>query len=349
MKTLKLKIISLAFGTVFLSSCTKLLYTSLDVLRPAKVAFNSDVNNVLIINNTIPQPAEIGHSTQFAFEEAKKETFNTDSLSIFCVGALKEDIESKNFFSSVQLSPNSINTGTDFSSANYISDETVKALCSSTQTDAIISLDKIKVKDEITEVFDALSNSYVSTLELNFESYWSIHYPNKEEFYALQFRDTVYWGAESNSRKRGIKELPKREDALVDGALYVGQNTVNRLVPYWDKVDRYFFNPNKKYFKQAMDSVYVKNWNSAISNWQTAMNQSKSNWTKAQAANNIAIAYEITGNIDKALEYASQAFYNLQELSFADYNSFIRISDYVTELIQRRKDMITLKNQLGEK
>ena len=349
MKTLKLKIISLAFGTVFLSSCTKLLYTSLDVLRPAKVAFNSDVNNVLIINNTVPQPAEIYHSTQFAFEEAKKETFNTDSLSIFCVGALKEDIESKNFFSSVQLSPNSINTGTDFSSANYISDETVKALCSSTQTDAIISLDKIKVKDEITEVFDALSNSYVSTLELNFESYWSIHYPNKEEFYALQFRDTVYWGAESNSRKRGIKELPKREDALVDGALYVGQNTVNRLVPYWDKVDRYFFNPNKKYFKQAMDSVYVKNWKSAISNWQTAMNQSTSNWTKAQAANNIAIAYEITGNIDKALEYASQAFYSLQELSFADYNSFIRISDYVTELIQRRKDMITLKNQLGEK
>ena len=99
MKTFKLKIITLAFGTVFLSSCTKLLYTSLDVLRPAKVAFNSDVNNILIINNTVPQPADIGHSTLFAFEGLKKETFNTDSLSIFCLGALKEDIESKNFFS----------------------------------------------------------------------------------------------------------------------------------------------------------------------------------------------------------------------------------------------------------
>lgn len=349
MKTFKLKIISLAFGTVFLSSCTKLLYTSLDVLRPAKVAFNSDVNNVLIINNTVPQPADIGHTTLFAFEEPKKEKFNTDSLSIFCLGALKEDIESKNFFASVQLSPNSINTSTDFGSANYISDKTVQALCNSTQADAVISLDKIKVKDEVTEIFDTPTNSYISTLELNFESYWSIHYPNKEEFYALQFKDTVFWQAESNFRKKGIKELPKREDALVDGALYVGQNTVNRLVPYWEKVDRYFFNPDKKDFKQAMDSVYVKNWNSAISSWQTAMNQSKSNWIKAQAANNIAIAYEITGNVDKALEYASQAFYNLQELSFADYNSFVRIADYVTELIQRRKEMITLKSQLGEK
>lgn len=349
MKTFKLKIIILAFGTVFLSSCTKLLYTSLDVLRPAKVAFNSDVNNVLIINNTVPQPADLGHITQFAFEEGKKETLNTDSLSIFCLGALKEDIDSKNFFASVQLSPNSINTSTDFGSANYISDEAVQALCNSTQSDAIISLDKIKVKDEITEVFDALTNSYVSTLELNFESYWSLHYPNKDEFYALQFKDTVYWEAESNYRKKGIKVLPKREDALVDGALYVGQKTVNRLVPYWEKVDRYFFNPNKKYFKQAMDSVYVKNWNSAISNWQIVMNQSKSNWTKAQAANNIAIAYEITGNIDKALEYASQAFYNLQELSFADYNSFVRISEYISELTQRRKDIATLKKQLDEK
>lgn len=349
MKTFKLKIIILAFGTVFLSSCTKLLYTSLDVLRPAKVAFDSNVNNVLIINNTVPQPADIGHSTQFAFEEQKKEKFNTDSLSIFCLGALKEDIESKNFFASVQLSPNSINTSTDFGSANYISDEAVQALCNSTQSDAIISLDKIKVKDEITEVFDALTNSYVSTLELNFESYWSLHYPNKDEFYAMQFKDTVYWEAESNYRKKGIKVLPKREDALVDGAVYVGQKTVNRLVPYWEKVDRYFFNPNKKYFKQAMDSVYVKNWNSAISNWQIVMNQSKSNWTKAQAANNIAIAYEITGNIDKALEYASQAFYNLQEQSFADYNSFVRISEYISELTQRRKDMTILKKQLDEK
>jgi tetratricopeptide (TPR) repeat protein len=349
MKTFKLKIIILAFGTVFLSSCTKLLYTSLDVLRPAKVAFDSNVNNVLIINNTVPQPADIGHSTQFAFEEQKKEKFNTDSLSIFCLGALKEDIESKNFFASVQLSPNSINTSTDFGSANYISDEAVQALCNSTQSDAIISLDKIKVKDEITEVFDALTNSYVSTLELNFESYWSLHYPNKDEFYAMQFKDTVYWEAESNYRKKGIKVLPKREDALVDGALYVGQKTVNRLVPYWEKVDRYFFNPNKKYFKQAVDSVYVKNWNSAISNWQIVMNQSKSNWTKAQAANNIAIAYEITGNIDKALEYASQAFYNLQELSFADYNSFVRISEYISELTQRRKDIATLKKQLDAK
>ncbi len=349
MKTFNLKITTLAFGIVFLSSCTKLLYTSLDVLRPAKIAFNDDVNNILIINNTIPQPAEIGHTTQFAFEEGEKVTINSDSLSIFCLGALKEDVESKDFFASVQLSPNSINTSTDFESANYISHVTVQALCKSTQTDAVISLDKIIVKDELTEVFEPLINSYISTLELNFESYWSIHYPGKEEFYALQFKDTVYWEAESNSRKKGIKEFPKRENALIDGALYVGQKTVNRLVPYWEKVDRYFFNPNKKYFKQAMDSVYTKNWESAISNWKTAMSESKSSWIKAQAANNIAIAYEITGNIDKALEYASQAFYNLQELSFADYNSFIRISDYVSELTKRKKEMTALKSQLGEK
>jgi len=27
---------------------------------------------------------------------------------------------------------------------------------------------------------------------------------------------------------------------LVDGALYVGQNSIKRFVPYWDKSDRYF-------------------------------------------------------------------------------------------------------------
>ena len=348
MKTFKLKIITLAFGTVFLSSCTKLLYTSLDVLRPAKVAFESDVNNVLIVNNTVPQPANDGHSTKFEYEKPKKDSINKDSLSIYCLGALKEDIESKGFFSSVQLSAESINKDTDFRPANYLPEGIIDSLCKSYHVDAIISLDKIKVRDYLTEALTS-QTTYVTAQELNFESYWSIYHPNKESFYALQFKDTIYWETESTSRRKGIQNLPKREDALVDGALYVGQKTVNRFIPHWEKVDRYFFNPNKRYFKEAMDSVYVKNWQSAISTWETALHKTKNVWKKAEAANNIAIAYEITGNINKALEYAAISLNNLQQLAFIDYSTSMQISNYVSELEQRKKDVLILKTQLDEK
>jgi len=85
---------------------------------------------------------------------------------------------------------------------------------------------------------------------------------------------------------------------LVDGALYVGQNSIKRFVPYWDKSDRYFFNTSNKYMKQGMDSLYVKNWEAAISIWEKAMDKSGRS-LKAKLSNNIAVAYEITGILIK--------------------------------------------------
>ena len=108
-----------------------------------------------------------------------------------------------------------------------------------------------------------------------------------------------------------MSELPNREDALVDGALNVGQKSVNRFVPYWEKADRYFFNSHNKLMKKGMDSVYVKNWKSAIEYWELAIKKTKSTLTKAHATNNIAIAYEILGDIDKALDYATQSYIRL--------------------------------------
>ncbi len=97
-----------------------------------------------------------------------------------------------------------------------------------------------------------------------------------------------------------------------------------------------------------MDSVYVKNWASAIDLWKTAYEKSKNKWTKSQAANNIAIGYEIIGDLDKAFEYAATSYYLIEELTIVDYNAYTHIVDYLSELDQRKKDIKSLKVQLGE-
>jgi len=348
MITNRLKLFILAFGVVFFTSCTSLLYTSLDVLRPAKVAFASDANDLLIVNNTVIQPVEYGHKTQLLNEIPKNILIRTDSMSIFCLGALTEDLEGKDFFSSVQLIPNTINKSKEFFKPRMLTNETVKSLCLARKANAVISLDKMLVDDNLTEVYLSESSSYLSTLELKFETSWSIHYPDKPEVTSIQFTDTVFWESESYYRKKGMNDLPNRADALVDGALNVGHKTVDRFVPYWDKVDRYFFNPRNKLMRQGMDSVYVKNWKSAIGLWEAEMNKTKNPWIQAQAANNIAIGYEITGDLDKALEYATKAYYDIGKMMIANYDSFIRLSDYINELTQRKKELAILKNQLGE-
>ncbi len=348
MNTLKTKFISLGLVVILLSSCTNLLYTSLDVLRPAKVAFDADVHNLLLVNNTVVQPVEYGHTTQLINQNPKKVLINTDSLSIFCVSALSDEMQSKDFFTKVTPIINSINSSENFSAKQLFNSEKVKSLCNEYDADVILSLDKIKVNDDLNEYYDNEFSRYLASLEVKIETEWSVYYKNNSRARLEQFKDTLYWEGEDYGRTRAMNQLPVRSDALIDAAITVGRNSINRFVPYWEKTDRYFYNPSNKVMKQAMDSVYVKNWTFAIDLWKSAFEKTKSNWLKSQAANNIAIAYEILGDLDKAFEYAATSYTSLEELTLVDYDAYVRIVNYLSELNQRRKDVKLLKVQLGE-
>jgi len=347
MKTRKLKFIILIFGTVFLASCSESLYTSLDVLRPAKVAFAKNANNLLIINNTTKQPDNLGHRTDLLNQKTKSVSIDTDSIPLFCLSALTEELDSKGFFTNVQFKQNSQNTSTNFSIINPIDKDSINQLCRTNQADVILSLDKIKVNDDISEYYLNESSSFLGVLEVRYESYWSIHYPNSTESTQIQFKDTIFWESESYVRKEVMNQLPKRMDGIIDGALYVGKKSVTRFLPYWDKADRYFYSNRNKFIKQGIDSIYTKSWKSAINSWEKAI-KSKSHSTQYIAANNMAVAYEISGNIDKAIEYASFAYAAIGKSYTFDYKTLVHLLEYLEELKVRQKEIKTLKEQLGE-
>ena len=143
-------------------------------------------------------------------------------------------------------------------------------------------------------------------------------------------------------------KLPKRQDALVDAALIVGRKMTNRLIPYWEKADRYFIiYPNKR-LKQGMDSVYVKNWKAAIEIWETLLTKTKNGYLQAIAKNNLAICYEIDGNIEKAFDFASQAYYGYAKMEIVNYDELSRVANYMNELAIRKGDIDNLKKQLGK-
>ena len=333
--------VGLSIGAMLLSSCSNMLYTSLDVLRPAKVAFLPNVNRLLIVNNT-PVMALENDPTK----TKKNVTLPADSLPIYCLSVLAQELGNNSFFSSVLLEPNSIYPKNNYS--EKLSTEMVKKLCENYNCDVILTLDSLKASDVLTEYYLEDISQYLSTYEIYLKSKWSIYYPSQSKPVSLQFKDTVYWEAQDYSRQRALKQMPDRWDALVDGALYVGKNSVKRFIPYWDKVDRYFFNPGNKLMRQAMDSVYVRNWTSAIELWKKAMNKSNSEKLKGEAANNIAIAYEILGDMDNAIAYASQSLQYFSSVSIIDYDTLERINNYYYELIKRKNEIQQLKLQLGE-
>jgi tetratricopeptide (TPR) repeat protein len=311
------------------------------------VAFAPDATKLLIVNNTVTQPEEYGHKNEFFYQNTKNLKIKTDSLPLFALASLSEELQSKEFFNEIVLHANTVNESTDFFTVAPLSPDSVDSLCKHYDVDVVLSLDRLKVNDKITELYHSDVSQYYMALIARYESQWSIHYPGKNEYASVAFKDTIYWDAESYNRQEVLRTLPNRNDALVDGALYVGQSMVKRLVPYWDKTERYFFSTNNMKMKQGIDSVYAKKWDGAIKVWTEAMPKA-SKGLKAKLANNIAVAYEVKGNIDKALEYIniSMSFY-MNEF-FMNKDNFLKVLDYSHQLNFRKKEIEALDRQLGQ-
>lgn len=331
---------------LILSSCTSKMYTSIDVLRPAEIQFDKDARKLLIVNNSVPQPSTYGHTVQLIDEKKKNSTINTDSLALFCLSVVNEEFQKNGFFSETSLQLESVNKTGNFFELKSPSADTLKYLADKYSADVILSLDRIKVTDKVQDFYNQQYNSFLANFEANYESVWSVYYPKTNSIYSKVFRDTIYWEKEAYQRKTALMALPDRYNALIDGALHVGQACIKRFVPWWDKEDRYFFVANNKIMKIAMDSVSARKWDAAVKTWKSGLIKANPS-TKVLLYHNIAVANEIMGNIDEAMQYCNMGVDLMEKAQMISPDNILTILLYKDKLENRAKEIEELNKQLG--
>ena len=335
------KYIYIICAVLFLSACkTQKMFTTLDVLRPAEITFAPGVKDVLIVNNSVVQPYNVGHLKE---NSTLSETVKFDSAALFCNASLRENLESKEFFNSVNMAQTNQNKTDNFYKITTLDKENVKFLCGLYKVDAVISLDHIQTEDNLGQYYSEYS--IIGALDVKVVTTWSVHYPGATASTFKQFTDEFSWEDES------IRNLPTRYDALVDASIMTGSNVADRMIPRWEKQERYFFTPKNSLMNQAMDSVSRRNWKGAIALWKQAAEQSKNNTLKFRASNNIAIAYEILGDLDNALEHSQQAV-NLYPyvtiIGFSENDDIYNTIQYNEFLKKRKEEVELIKKQLSE-
>jgi len=343
-----IKYIAPALLSIVLASCSSMLYTNIDVLRPAKITFPADIDRVWILNNSKPQPDDYGHVTELFNEKRRKISVKADSLAIFSLAAFAEAVEEKEFFSITGVEYNSLKNGGDFLLTSPPADSAVADLARKKQVNGIISLNRIIVNDDVAEIFNQEENTFTAYMEARYEKHWSIHYPEKQQVFNLITKDTVYWESESYYRQRALNGLPDRRDALIDGALITGGRDVNKFIPFWEEVDRYFFSSNSKAFKQGMDAVYKKDWDAAVKSWENLLLNSNKYSQKAKVAHNLAVVYEIKGDVEKAYEYSNIALEYFMNAVIVNYQHLMFVVEQNTSLKARLAELKVLNRQLGE-
>ncbi len=103
-----------------------------------------------------------------------------------------------------------------------------------------------------------------------------------------------------------------------------------RIAAQWRPENRSYFTAQQKHFREANQLAYSGDWQSAVSLWKETAEKTKSKTLKSKALLNVALGYEILGDLDTAIYWALESY----EIMFRPLTY-----EYL-EILKRRKSEI---------
>jgi hypothetical protein len=141
-----------------------------------------------------------------------------------------------------------------------------------------------------------------------------------------QFSEQMKWDAQGGSVAAAAQGIIDKVDAINKVCYKAGEVYARRINPTYYVVKRYFYNKPKKnkYLIEGVRKSEVADWEGAIVSWEKAIEKGKKDKDKGRAALNIAVAYEVLGEMGKALEWAARSYTEYGEKDANDYHRTLK-------------------------
>jgi len=227
-------------------------------------------------------------------------------------------------------------------SLNYVMPwDEVKDLCERFDTDAVLSIDhyKTQVKTNISQgnFFNIITGGYtyaiLAQIQVNYEVLIRVYDPINEKIIFNEFqRDSLFWEDVGVSTRDLFNRLTSVKQALIETSIAVALDISDKISTNWHEEQRNIFVKGKSEFVQHGNLALEGEWLQAVAYWEKISKSSKSKTLKSKAEFNVAVGYEILGDLDQAISWALKS-----------YNTMFRPLTYeYLEKLQKRKN--ELKN-----
>ncbi|MDR1918192.1 MAG: DUF6340 family protein [Tannerellaceae bacterium] len=317
-----------------LTACSSIRYMGIETYNPADITYPEHVRKVLIVNNTLPQPSDSGYEFKL-LGVLQTDKVETDSALLDACRALGAAIVETNYFDDVLLFQEGTRKDEAFYRDLKLSKEEVGALCEETGTEAVISFDRLlfDIKKNIT----AHPEGYASgDILITLEGVARTYLPDKPNPVAtVLIADSISFLEEAYRIEEVAAQLPSTTEALRMAGDYIGRKIYPAFVPHWKEELRWYFTGSGSRWKEASVYVIGEKWEKASERWLYIYGRS-SHWeSKAKAASNLALACEVNGHLDKALEWAKTA-HSLFDKNQGSNHSQTQAQKFYVEALERR-------------
>jgi hypothetical protein len=326
-------IIGLALFSIAFTGCSKYGYVNLNYPLEPLVYLPDGVKSIAVVNRSLTKEEDKKNKIIEAI--ATGEIAGSDRLaSDECLKGVFDGIQSMNGVKLV--TPKTVRiygTGTR-EMPDVLDWDVVQKICDSTDADVLLVLETFDSNSDIllstaAEHVGAIISGNISKpsvpgqVKMNIVSFWRLYDPTTKTI-VDQFKQVSYMTFDMHDKIPPLTALP-------DAAYAAGKEYIGRYLPGFYTVRRDLYKKGKgsakSKFKMAYRRAEVANWQGAIDVWSEIIDQAKEK-TAGRACLDIAVAHEVLGNTDKALEWAQK--------SYEDYNDKLGRS-YAKTLLKRRK------------
>ena len=331
---------------IFITSCTTSSVV-VSMQRPADITLSQDIKSVVVANRTTPSNKNLAGNIIEGLVSG--EGIGTDKRgSEYCLDGFVNLLSNSERFTPKNIGELELKgTGTS-SFSEPLKWKKVSKICKSYDADALIVLEtfdsdsRIVFGKPITRTVKRKGVKikevrHKAILEMKIVSGWRIYDNNKQiiidENKFTEYKEFTAWG---NSNKEAESKLPYKGSALKESGDFAGFKYGKRISPIWIQARRVFYSGKEDEFKKASKEVKSNQWDNAIDIWKNLVNLNDKK-IASKASYNMALAAEIKGSLDVAIDWAKKA----KALGDKKANSYISI------LNKRKQDQIKLNKQLN--
>jgi hypothetical protein len=304
-----IKVFLFAVTVFVIYSFTPLDKISIQVAVPPKYQISPEVRSIAVFNRSMNDDFINFRkdSAENLLENIRDRQNYPDSAAAdsAVIVAAKAIFESQRFDVVVPLERN-IRRFDSNSKLPPLDTATIDQICEDFKVDAVLVLESFSEK--ISGRFEMPWRRIIGQLDLTYNSSWNFYQPGqKPPVLSLTSHDVLSWtGGLDNSHKEGVPQLPSIKDALITGGILSGLDIVDQICPRWlDKI-RYYYTTGDSAIDAAVPLIKLNKWEEAAAIWEKYLSESSIS-LRSMIEFNLALASEMTGELDEAIDWAAKS------------------------------------------
>ena len=302
-------------------------WVNLTLTRPSELLLPDHIKAIALVDRTLQE-----ENTQNAVEQViTGEIFRQDEQAILKVSdGFIEACSGYNRFQPVRTAEKYPGNGTKTTFPEPLEWSKVTEICNKHQTDALLAVEifdtdfiltnnpvKIDLKDDLGNLTNRVEFRVTGVAVINFgiRLYDAANRIILDEY---QVAHRMNFDAQAGTLQAAMNQMLDKVEAINQASYDAGFVYGQRITPTYYRVTRYFFDKPKKELGAGVRYSEVADWQGAINAWLKVVDDGDRK-IAGRAAYNIAVAYEVLGDLEEARKWAARSHTEFEEKDADEY------------------------------